>query len=337
MLISTRRIRRFRLRGQTMAETKIEWTDATWNPLVGCSVISPGCKHCYAMKLAARLAAMGQARYDGLTKPSKAGAVWTGEMRFVDEALMVPLRRRKPTMWFVNSMSDLFHEDVPDEWIDRIFAVMALAPKHVFQVLTKRAERMRNYARAPKVARRVYEIACDMVLRDNGIDVVLLNDRQQEMFAPPGPRVLLGAWPLPNVWFGVSTEDQARADERVPHLLETPAAVRFVSAEPLLSHISFRGLNLVSDRPSDALKGVRAEPADNEQGYCNVPTAKLDWIIVGGESGAGARPFEADWARSIRDQCKSAGTWFFMKQMGGAMKSRLPPIPPDLMIREMPA
>jgi protein gp37 len=128
-----------------MAESAIEWTEQTWNPIVGCSVVSPGCTNCYAMRMAARLERMGQKRYRGLTKPSKAGPVWTGQMRLVEEALTLPLRRRKPTTWFVNSMSDLFHESVPDEWIDRVFAVMALCPQHTFQVLTKRADRMRAY------------------------------------------------------------------------------------------------------------------------------------------------------------------------------------------------
>ena len=125
--------------------SKIEWTEATWNPIVGCSLVSPGCTNCYAMRMAARLERMGQKRYRGLTKPSKAGPVWTGKMRLVEEALTLPLRRRKPTTWFVNSMSDLFHENVPDEWIDRVFAVMALCPQHTFQVLTKRSARMRAY------------------------------------------------------------------------------------------------------------------------------------------------------------------------------------------------
>ncbi|WP_437870910.1 phage Gp37/Gp68 family protein [Methylorubrum extorquens] len=288
--------------------SKIEWTEATWNPIVGCSIVSPGCTNCYAMKMAGRLDAMGQPRYVGLTKPSKAGAVWTGEMRLVEEALTIPLRRKKPTTWFVNSMSDLFHESVPDAWIDRVFAVMALCPQHTFQVLTKRSARMRDYM-APGMRSSRGRV---------GTVAHAMSCRFQCAGMPP-------SWPLPNVWLGVSAEDQRRADERVPDLLATPAAVRFVSAEPLLGPIDFEA----------AWHGENALDSEcwGECGWCEKgypplhncqrgngdwekDRSGLDWVIVGGESGPGARPMHPDWARQIRDACASAEVAFHFKQHG---------------------
>ena len=269
--------------------SKIEWTEKTWNPIVGCSVVSPGCTNCYAMTLAARIERMSPdlAHYKGLTQISKAGPVWTGKVALAgDDKLLEPLRRKKPTTYFVNSMSDLFHENVPDEWIDRVFAVMALAPQHTFQVPTKRAPRMRKYCGDPKTAERVAAI----ILKNEW----QISGRQQ--LAPMGNRAReidpeFVRWPLPNVWLGVSAEDQKRYDERVFELNHTPAAVRFVSAEPLLGPIE-TGLK----------RGQGFAPG-------------IDWIIVGGESGPNARPMHPDWARSIRDQC-DAGAAFFYKQHG---------------------
>lgn len=278
--------------------TKIEWTQATWNPLAGCSIVSPGCTNCYAMKMAARLERMlprSLPHYAGLTRRSKAGAVWTGKVALATEGILrSPLARKKPTLYFVNSMSDLFHEDVPDEWIDRVFSIMAMCPQHTFQVLTKRSARMREYLRRHDVGSRwafeCLRTASGMPHADTAVE-----------WTRNG---------LPNVWLGVSCEDQKRAEERVPDLLATPAAVRFVSAEPLLGAIDFTRLDLPS------------------YGYLNAFAARyfvspqqpaqrgLDWVIVGGESGPGARPMHPDWARLIRDQCESFGTAFFFKQWG---------------------
>lgn len=289
-----------------MAEhSHIEWTDATWNPITGCSVVSPGCTNCYAMKMAFRIEAMAAGRdttsaYDGLTRKTKAGAVWTGQVRMVESALLQPLRWKKPQRIFVNSMSDLFHEDVPDSVIDRVFSVMALAPQHTFQVLTKRSARMRAYISDPAVVRRVYLLACDLAIELNP-GIVLIAPGTDEQLAPSGPRVFLGTWPVPNVWLGVSAEDQARADERIPDLLATPAAVRFLSAEPLLGPI---------DLPAAGMKwNGRLDRETGERRF-------LDWVIVGGESGPGARPMHPDWARQIRDDCADAGVPFFFKQWG---------------------
>lgn len=255
--------------------SKIEWTEKTWNPIVGCSIVSPGCTNCYAMRMAARIEKIAlSSHYDGLTQPSKAGPVWTGKLaRANDHIFTEPLRRRKPTIWFVNSMGDLFHESIPDPWIDDVFRTISKAQHHTYQILTKRADRMRGYMQ-------------------------LANWRN----------LGFAAWPPRCVWLGVSAERQEEADERIPHLLNTPAAVRFVSCEPLLGSI-------------DLVTGGEV----TEVGYINwlrgfdgsdpvIPG--LDWIIVGGESGPGARPMHPQWARDIRDQCKAAGVPFFFKQFG---------------------
>jgi len=267
-------------------KSAIEWTEQTWNPIVGCSIVSPGCTNCYAMAMAARINKMTlQSHYEGLTKEVNRKQVWTGKLALAgDYAFRAPLRRRRPTTYFVNSMGDLFHEDVPDEWIDRVFAVMALRPQHTFQVLTKRAQRMRQYL-SPNIDWNVLLGATFTSMNTNGrIDVARAADLNH--------RITVGAmqWPLPNVWLGVSAERQQEADERIPLLLRTPAAVRFISAEPLLG------------------------PIDMHLWMLTCPA--IDWVIVGGESGPGARPMHPDWARSIRDQCAEADVPFFFKQWG---------------------
>lgn len=274
--------------------TAIEWTDATWNPITGCSVVSPGCTNCYAMRLAGGRLKHTASRA-GLTTTSKAGPVWNGQVRLNADQLTQPLRWRRPRKIFVCAHGDLFHESVPDSWIDQVFAVMALSPQHTFQVLTKRADRMRAYVSDPATPGRV-------------IDAAL---RLKELPAD-------WRWPLPNVWLGVSAEDQARADERIPDLLATPAAVRFLSAEPLLGPIRLHRLPGAHDDDEDVridalaghyITGPRCEDP--------TPCERLDWVIVGGESGPGARPIHPDWARQIRDDCAAAGVPFFFKQWGG--------------------
>jgi protein gp37 len=331
-----------------MAETSIEWTERSWNPVVGCSVLSPGCTNCYAMQMAARLEAMGRKsetnrHYAGTTRATKAGQasskhVWTGKLALApDSVLLAPLRRRKPTTWFVNSMGDLFHEDVPDEWIDRVFAVMALGHQHTYQVLTKRGARMRAYLSDDRTRTRIAE-QTKAIQKARGVNVYavwctdgLLDDPDPDM----RPN-----WPLPNVWLGVSAEDQRRADERIPELLATPAAIRFVSAEPLLGPIDFEPWLAWQDLGAEvAGKAWGCQSCDSDCPDCPHGKAHyhveegppdgdgcpewmthnrvtLDWIIVGGESGQGARPMHPDWARQIRDQCAAAGTAFFFKQWG---------------------
>ena len=503
--------------------TKIEWTDATWSPVRGCSVVSDGCQNCYAMRQAHRFSGPGKP-YEGLTRMTSHGPKWTGDVRLVPEKLDEPLRWRKPRRVFVNSMSDLFHEDVPDEYIDQVFAVMALSPQHTFQVLTKRPERMRDYVSDPSTpfrvqramdaaivdeamrgateerrdvagypdyevsnfgkvysrrgsstcvmcgsdvqgtARKIYcskrcrqkaayvgrhthagvpvEMSPDvgedghlrvMLYRGDGAPVrelvhrlVLsaferepvgkeegchrnsvasdnrianlrwgshaenladrkrhgrarswskLTDEQVEgirrRIASGHPAERIGRdfgvsgtqirnialgdqwattseiqWPLPNLWAGVSVENQAAADERIPLLLQTPAAVRFVSAEPLLGPISFAQMYYESgnDLPEamrvndercslNALTGLTTWPTchyqspsikrrthfqDGEVYESDGEFRHLDWVITGGESGPGARPCSIEWIRSILEQCKAAGVPAFCKQLGAA-------------------
>ncbi len=264
--------------------SKIEWTDSTWNVITGCSVVSPGCTNCYAMGLAGTRLRNHPSRA-GLTDESKAGPVWNGKVRLNEDWLTQPLKWRRPRTIFVCAHGDLFHQNVPDEWIDRVFRVINMTPHHTYQILTKRARRMRQYMSDQE---RVVQVAFE--------------GRAE--------------WPPRNAWLGVSAEDQTRADERVPDLLATPAAVRFVSAEPLLGPIDFgaisNGWYFVN-----ALKGTMYH--DNPPDEPAAPTkdcARLNWVIVGGESGSNARPMHPAWARSIRDQCAAAGVAFFFKQWG---------------------
>ncbi len=281
--------------------TPIEWTDATWNPITGCSVISPGCTNCYAMRLAGTRMKNHPSRA-GLTADTKAGPVWNGQVRFNEQWLDEPLRWKRPRMIFVCAHADLFHENVPDNWIDRVFAVMALAPHHRFQVLTKRAKRMREYLSSPHrswiIAREFLKMWGIQRLFSNHL---ITDENYPLMDGQPDDHPLLRAWPLPNVWLGVSVEDQRRADERIRDLLATPAAVRWVSAEPLLGPLSLWDAGMKINGKLDRTTGERRF---------------LDWVVVGGESGTGARPMHPDWARSLRDQCATAGVPFLFKQWG---------------------
>jgi protein gp37 len=287
-------------------KSKIEWTEATWNPIVGCSVVSPGCTNCYAMRMAARLEAMGQAHYKGTTQRSKAGPVWTGKIEMAsDKTLHEPLRRKKPTTWFVNSMGDLFHEAAEEWMIASVFAVMSVAQQHIFQVLTKRSGRMRTLLSSQEFWDQVDAFADEAAFSWSDSAARLSTDYRAIAFDGSPSE------PLPNVWLGVSTEDQARADERIPDLLATPAAVRFISAEPLLAPIDLAEIEHTPAHCLHALWGLKA----NTDGTAHYGP-KLDWVIVGGESGPKARPMHPDWARSLRDQCAAAGVPFFFKQWG---------------------
>lgn len=297
------------------SSSRIEWTDATWQPITGCSIVSPGCRECYAMKLAGTRLRHHSSRA-GLTVDSKAGPVWTGEVRFNAEWLMQPLQWKRPRRIFVCAHGDLFHEGVPDEWIDQVFAVMALARQHTFQVLTKRADRMKAY-----LSRAVdWDLTLGAAFTASQSRTVIA-ERARELDHRLGDLT----WPLPNVLLGVSAERQVEADERVPLLLETPAAVRFVSAEPLLGPIDLTALSLKGVlSPFDALShGATYTPDAIINGrktdrrfyhFSGNPT--LDWVIAGGESGSNARPMHLDSARSLRDQCSAAGVPFFFKQWG---------------------
>ncbi|PLU20712.1 hypothetical protein BMJ30_07985 [Sinorhizobium medicae] len=302
--------------------TKIEWTDATWNPITGCAVVSPGCTNCYAMKLAGTRLRNHESR-KGLTKDTKAGPVWTGEMRFNRQWLDQPLRWSKPRMIFVCAHGDLFAEGVPDLWIDHVFSVMALAPQHTFQVLTKRPQRMReyfagrraNFGRASEVLHEHISHGLSEAEHQDAVDLLDLFDSMGKT--------------LPNVWLGVSVEDQKRADERIPILLDTPAAIRWISAEPLLGPVDFRNLRRYNPKGApwiDGLRGLvtRGAYLARSPDECCISTSvtipgelpSLNWVVAGGESGPNARPMHPDWVRQLRDECAAAGVPFLFKQWG---------------------
>lgn len=300
---------------KTKHNTRIEWTHLpgcrgeTWNPVVGCTKISQGCKNCYAETLHNR---RHKAFKGGAALPEQYAAPFN-HVQLLKERLSGPLRWKKPRAVFVNSLSDLFHEDVPQGFIDEVFAVMALSSMHRFMVLTKRPVRMRDYLTEISVRERVGEVA-ERLIKTYGT-------RQEKWDLSRRLNALrptVGAWPLPNVWLGVSVEDQKAADARIPVLVETPAAVRFLSCEPLLGSINFD----VTLREGDAY-GDGAIHWDMLSGYKFMrdgfeyplePTAPIHWVIAGAESGAGARPMDEAWVRGIRDGCEMANVPFFYKQ-----------------------
>lgn len=273
-----------------MADTAIEWASKVWNPVVGCSLQSPGCTNCYAMRMAWRLQNMASKadgtgnfhldHYLGTVQQSKGGPVWTGQVNVApDDVLLAPLRRKKPTDYFVNSMSDLFHPAVPFEVVDRVFAVMALSPQHTFKVLTKRSDRMRAYMTDFAAGRR------SVIEAGRGLARPGLLAARMSSFSRLNPACSLTGAP-PNIWLGVSVEDQRRADERREDFRATPAAVKFVSYEPALGPVDWAGWDFVHQ------------------------------IIGGGESGPKARPSHPQWHRETRDFCASHGVAYFHKQNG---------------------
>jgi protein gp37 len=230
-----------------MAKTSIEWTDATWNPVAGCTVLTAGCTNCYAMRMAARLDLMGQVKYQGLTRRSGNRAVWAGKIRLDEKSLSIPHSWPKPRRVFVNSMSDLFHADVPEEFILGVWQVMTDTPRHTYQILTKRPDRMAK------------------VLSEKPFSI------------------------LPNVWLGTSIEDN-RVLYRLDEVRRVPAAIRFVSFEPLIGSVA-----------KGDLTGIH-------------------WAIVGGESGPRAREMKREWVSEVEAMCRRTHTAFFFKQWGGKNK-----------------
>lgn len=303
--------------------SKIEWTDETWNPSIGCRRVSEGCRNCYAEQMAARIVNMqhGAGRespYEDVTLLDTNGNTlprWNGRAVFLPDRLDQPLRWRKPRRVFVNSMSDLFHEDLTFEQIAAVFGVMAACPRHTFQVLTKRPERAVEFFEwldnAAARLRHPFSLDPHAWRRGHSMSACALKHGAQ---AP-----VCEDWPLPNVWLGVSCEDQATADDRIPVLLRCPAAVRFVSAEPLLAPIDLTRVderllqNGEVNQVWDVLRGRLGfwGNARHEQ-----DTPSLDWVIVGGESGPGARPCDVSWIRSIVGQCRKTGVAVFVKQLG---------------------
>lgn len=273
----------------------IEWTEATWNPVVGCDQVSPGCAHCYAKTQHDR---RHKAVTNGKRLPMQYAKPFETVQLFPDR-LEQPLHWRKPRRVFVNSLSDLFHEAVPDEFIDQVLAVMALTPRHTYQVLTKRPGRMRQYFdRLSFEPERIEDEATDIAHSH------IANTWALQELADAA------TWPLKNVWLGVSVENQHFADERIPMLLQTPAAVRFISAEPLLGPVDLAGdPDPCRTWLRSGLRAIRGLATDRWR-------PPLDWVIVGGESGPGARPLDLAWARSIVQQCQAAGVPVFVKQLG---------------------
>lgn len=280
--------------------TGIEWADATWNPVIGCAKVSPGCDRCYAIRTAHRMQAHPNPKVSVPYAGTESGGQWTGRVNLVADRLLMPLRWRRPRRIFVNAQSDLFHDQVPDTYIAEVFAVMAAAPRHTFQVLTKRHARMRS----------LLSSADWPVLLQNARDNLGSEwDAAWDDYPVPADFASV----LPNVWLGVSTENQQWADIRIPALLDTPAAVRWISAEPLLGPITLRhmDIDLRDFYQIDALTG-----RNTDMGRPCADVASLDWVVAGGESGPGARPMHPDWVRGLRDQCAAAGVPFLFKQWG---------------------
>jgi protein gp37 len=259
-------------------KTGIEWTDATWNPATGCTKVSPGCDHCYAETFAERWRGTPGHYFEG-----------GFDVQLRPDKLTMPLRWKRPRRIFVNSMSDLFHDSIPDSFIAEVFAVMAAASQHTFQVLTKRHARMRSLLSSADFGALVNRMYCCLPS-----DIPAIRGYQ---------------WPLPNVWLGVSAENQQWADIRIPALLETPAAVRWVSAEPLIGPIEFCSCG----------KSPATYDGPHEDCWLHgrIP---LGWVVVGGESGPGARPMNSQWVRDVRDRCATYDVPFLFKQWGGVRK-----------------
>lgn len=301
-------------------DTSIEWADKTWSPIIGCDRVSPGCDACYAINTA-RIRESNPhpaiaAAFAGTTQRTDNGIDWSGRVNLLDNRLTEPLRWKKPRKVFVNSLSDLFHKAVPTKFIAKVFAVMALTPQHTYQVLTKRHGRMRS------------------LLNETAfVDAV-----REQMYALDAYATLargaLSTWPLPGVWLGVSVEDQKRADLRIPALVDTPAAVRFLSCEPLLGPVDLTAW-MPTGHASWRCQGPDCRrfysgplqqhcPDCGREGYWTGshtgngrPNGQpIGWVIAGGESGRGARPMSPDWARSIRDQAQAAGVPYLFKQWG---------------------
>lgn len=320
-------------RNHSMADTSsIQWTNATWNPTTGCTKVSPGCAHCYIERTP-------PFRMEG--RHFEKGHI---PLRLHEDRLDQPLHWRKPRRVFVNSLSDLFHDDIPDEFIDRVFAVMTLTPWHTFQVLTKRPGRMLYYLtekyqrpESHKIesakGKPAWDTRQDFV--NLAIDHVMIGnklfDRDDWWTSEGSLKNRFRDWPLSNVWLGVSVEDQQRADERIPLLLRTPAAVRFLSVEPLLSPLDLtewisldmrQAANRHWDRTghTSAVDGQFIPPDSLRCTDCAWQRSRdlrvIDWVILGGESGPGARPCVAEWLRSLVAQCQAAQVPVFVKQLG---------------------
>lgn len=264
-------------------KSKIEWTDSTWNPTYGCSRVSEGCRFCYAERFIHRFSGEGQ-RYEGLTVTRGGRPGWTGKIQLAEERLDQPLRWQRPRRIFVNSLSDVFHENIPFEYIAAIFGVMGAATKHQFQVLTKRPDHALEFFRKLREEHKGFDpgevclqYARNLFFKSKMLHASILPPKSEQ-------------WPYMNVWLGVSTEDQETADYRIPRLMQMPAHIRWISAEPLIDSMIL---------PMSAVK----DPG-------------LDWVVVGGESGPGARPMDPAWVETLHNQCDELNIPFHFKQWG---------------------
>jgi len=286
-------------------KTHIEWTEATWNPVTGCSKVSAGCKHCYAERDWARLSVNPKTRYFD--------RAFT-DVQCHEDVLTLPLRWTKPRRIFVNSMSDLFHPDVPFQFVADVFAVMSCTTRHTYQVLTKRPERMLAFFAWLDEERDVFG-------HPTRVDSLRVWPQWKPTKGGQGGYDNCGpVWPLENVQLGVSVEDQSTADKRITALLLTPAAVRWISAEPLLGPVNLR--RLPADTCASECCGMQLLDGLTGLSVCDLSHQafddgpRIDWVVVGGESGPSARPMHPAWARSLRDQCAAAGVPFLFKQWG---------------------
>lgn len=281
-----------------MGKSKIEWTEYSWNPVTGCTPVSEACEHCYAQRMAKRLA--GRCGYPA-DDPFR--------VTLHPERLTEPLKWKKPRKVFVCSMGDLFHEDVPDEFVYDIWDTMVKNKQHIFLLLTKRPDRMKSFIEKVMVNRMDYADTWGN--------------------APEGKT--LREWakkPIKNIWLGVTAENQARADERIPILLQIPAAVRFVSVEPMLGPVDLTNIRFDRWTTVNTLEGcgMTTGPGPVGQSIPNFYCEKVHWVICGGETGPGARPVHPDWVRTLRDRCQEAGVPFFFKQWGEyCSPSQMPP------------
>jgi protein gp37 len=274
--------------------TKIQWTNETWNPIVGCSKVSDGCRNCYAERMAYRLQRMGIYPYHDhpdLEPVNKRG--WTGLVSLNESAMDKPLHWKKSRMIFVCSMGDLFHESVPFEWIDKVIAVITLCPQHTFQILTKRADRMLEYFKLRQPSVRGHNI----LIEQAALSKILLE----------GHLVII---PPSNLWLGVTCENQKCADQRIPTLLQIPAAVRFLSLEPLLEDININ-IHYLRDIKRQGFSGY----------YDSGWKEPFQWVIIGCESGPSRRPCKLEWVRNIVSQCRAANVPIFVKQLPFPLQS----------------
>lgn len=311
--------------------TKIEWTDATWSPVTGCTKVSPGCKHCYAERLWKRLSAKNMPYH---------GREFTN-VQCHPERLNQPLRWRKPRRVFVNSMSDLFHENIPFEFIASIFAVMSVTTRHTYQVLTKRPERMKEFFEWVLGDAHIYDFSADEKISGHWPEHIEWDKCGYDNCGP--------LFPYENIWIGVSVEDQQTADERIIQLLRCPAAVRWLSIEPMLGPILFRPYTL-TERPCfvcsiedklDEPRGTQSHPINCGWRHDNDKRGSgIDWIVVGGESGPKAREMKTRWIDSIVNQCCENNVPLFVKQMGSynhkGAGANIDEWPKHLRIREYP-